>query len=202
LQGHDLTGLPLLRRKELLKKILPASPKIRFSDHIRQDGVLFFQVARGKGLEGIIAKEAQSLYEIGHRSRQWLKVKTQLTQEGVIAGFTAPRGGRKHFGTLVLGVYNGDELICIGHAGGGFGAKELEAILARLEPLIQEGCPFQVPPETHMPVTWVKPELVCEVVFHGWTEEGVMRQPSFLRLREDKAAREVVRESDAKGAEL
>jgi bifunctional non-homologous end joining protein LigD len=198
-QGHDLTGLPLLRRKELLKKILPASSKIRFSEHIRQEGVLFFQAARAKGLEGIIAKEAHSVYEIGHRSRQWLKVKTQLTQEGVIAGFTAPRGGRKHFGTLVLGVYNGDELICIGHAGGGFKAKELAEIRARLEPLIQKDCPFQVLPATNMPVTWVKPELVCEVVFHGWTEEGVMRQPSFLRLREDKATRDVVRESDAKG---
>jgi bifunctional non-homologous end joining protein LigD len=200
-QGHDLTGLPLLRRKELLKKILPISPKVRFSDHIRQDGVLFFQVAKGKGLEGIIAKQAQSLYEIGRRSRHWLKVKTQQTQEGIICGFTAPRGGRKHFGTLVLGVHNGDELTCIGHAGGGFGAKELEEIRARLEPLIQEECPFKVPPETGMPVTWVSPELVCEVVFHGWTEEGVMRQPSFLRLREDKAACEVVRERDNKGAE-
>ena len=199
-KGHDLTGLPLLRRKEVLKKILPASPKIRFSDHIRQDGVLFFQAAQAKGLEGIIAKEAQSVYEIGRRSRQWLKIKTQMTQEGVIAGFTAPRGGRKHFGTLVLGVYNGDELICIGHAGGGFKAKELEEIHARLEPLIQRECPFiKVPLETGMSVTWVKPELVCEVVFHGWTDEGVMRQPSFLRLREDKTACEVVRESDDKG---
>lgn len=199
LQGHDLTGLPLLRRKELLKKILPASPKIRCSEHIRQEGVLFFQAASAKGLEGIIAKEAHSVYEIGRRSRQWLKVKTQLTQEGVIAGFTAPRGGRKHFGTLVLGVYKGDELICIGHAGGGFKAKELAEIRDRLEPLLQPDCPFTVLPESNMPVTWVKPELVCEVVFHGWTEEGVMRQPSFLRLREDKAAREVVRESDDKG---
>ena len=198
-QGHDLTGLPLLRRKELLKKILPVSAKIRFSEHIRQDGVLFFQVARDKGLEGIIAKEAHSIYAIGRRSRQWLKVKTQLTQEGVIAGFTAPRGGRKHFGTLVLGVYDKDELIGIGHAGGGFTAQELAEIHARLEPLIRTDCPFQVPPASGMPVTWVKPELVCEVVFHGWTEEGVMRQPSFLRLRDDKAAREVVREDDVKG---
>lgn len=199
-QGHDLTGLPLLRRKELLKKILPVPAKIRFSEHIREDGVLFFQVAREKGLEGIIAKAAQSVYEIGHRSRQWLKVKTQLTQEGVIAGFTAPRGGRKHFGTLVLGVYDKDELTCIGHAGGGFKAQELTEIRARLELLIQKDCPFKVPPQTGMPVTWVRPELVCEVVFHGWTADGILRQPSFLRLREEKTAREVVRESDDKGA--
>src|SRR6185369_1304447 len=137
-QGHDLTGLLLFRRKELLKKILPSSPKIRFSDHVLNDGVLFFRAVKEKGLEGIIAKHGQSTYPIGSRSRQWLKVKTQLTQEGVIAGFTAPRGGRKHFGTLVRGVYDGDELIGIGHAGGGFEAKELAEIRARLEPLIQE----------------------------------------------------------------
>src|SRR6185369_4271748 len=105
------------------------------------------------------------------------------------------RGGRKHFGTLVLGVYDGDELIGIGHAGGGFEAKELAEIRARLEPLIQEECPFKARPETNAPVTWVRPELVCEVAFHGWTVDGVMRQPSFLRLREDKDPREVVRES-------
>ncbi|HZV81914.1 MAG TPA: non-homologous end-joining DNA ligase [Geobacteraceae bacterium] len=199
-QGHDLTGLPLIRRKEFLKKILPQVPKIRFSDHVLQDGVLFFRVARGKGLEGIIAKQAQSSYQIGTRSRQWLKVKTQLTQEGVIAGFTAPRGGRRHFGTLVLGVYDGGEFTCIGHAGGGFDANELEEIRARLEPLIQEECPFKLKPETGTPSTWVRPELVCEVAFHGWTVDGVMRQPSFLRLREDKAPREVVREGSGKGA--
>jgi bifunctional non-homologous end joining protein LigD len=186
-QGHDLTGLPLLRRKELLKKILPASPKIRFSDHIRQDGALFFQATKGKGLEGIIAKQAQSGYEIGRRSRQWLKVKTLQTQEGVIVGFTAPRGGRKHFGTLVLGVYNGDELICIGHAGGGFKAKELEEIHARLEPLIQKECPFKVPPENGMPVTWVRPELVCEVKLLRHVDEEAKYFFRTLSLLEKKA---------------
>jgi bifunctional non-homologous end joining protein LigD len=192
-QGHDLTSLPLLRRKELLKKILPSVPKIRFSDHVWQDGILFFAVAKEKGLEGIIAKHAQSAYQPGKRSRQWLKVKTQLTQEGVIAGFTEPRGGRRYFGSLVLGVYQGDELIYIGHSGGGFGAKDLQEIREKLDPLIQKECPFKVEPKTNTPATWVKPELVCEVVFHGWTDEEIMRQPVFLRLREDKAAREVDR---------
>jgi len=195
-QGHDLTGLPLIRRKEFLKKILPQAPKIRISDHVRGDGILFFRVARDRGLEGIIAKHGESSYQVGQRSRQWLKLKTRLTQEGVIAGFTPPRGGRKHFGTLVLGVYDGDEFICIGHAGGGFEAKELAEIRAKLEPMIQEECPFKVRPVTTAPATWVRPELVCEVVFHGWTSDGVMRQPSFLRLREDKDPREVVREQN------
>jgi bifunctional non-homologous end joining protein LigD len=96
-QGHDLTNLPLLRRKELLKKILPSSSKIKFSDHVLKDGVLFFNVVKEKGLEGIIAKHSQSAYRMGRRSKQWLKVKTQLTQEGIIAGFTEPRGGQKIF---------------------------------------------------------------------------------------------------------
>lgn len=199
-QGHDLTALPLLRRKELLKKIVPSGSRIRFSDHVGNDGVLFFQVVKGMGLEGIIAKHGQSSYQAGQRSRQWLKVKARLTQEGVIAGFTAPRGGRGYFGTLVLGVYQGGELICIGHAGGGFDAKELKRVHALLQPLIQEECPFGVEPQTNAPATWVRPELVCEVAFSGWTEEAVMRHPVFLRMRDDKAARDVIRESGREGA--
>lgn len=193
-RGHDLTDLPLLKRKELLKKILPSTPKIRFSDHIWKEGVLFYNVAKEKGLEGIIAKHSQSVYEAGRRSRQWLKVKTQLTQEAVIAGFTEPGGARKYFGALVLGVYEGDELMYIGHVGGGFTANNLKDIREKLGPLTQEECPFTVKPETNAPVTWVEPELVCEVALFSWTGDAVMRHPVFLRLREDKAAREVVRE--------
>jgi bifunctional non-homologous end joining protein LigD len=194
-EGHDLTNLPLLRRKELLKKILPTSPKIRFSDHVWKEGVLFYHVSREKGLEGIVAKHSQSTYETGRRSQQWLKVKTRLTQESVIAGFTEPGGGRKYIGALVLGAFEGDELKYIGHVGGGFTAKHLKDIREQLDSLIQKECPFNAKPETNAPVTWVKPVLVCEVTLSGWTEDAVMRQPVFLRLREDKAAREVVREN-------
>ncbi len=147
--GHDLTGLPLVRRKELLKKILPSAPNIKFSDHVVKEGILFFRVAKEKGLEGIIAKHAQSAYRMGRRSRQWLKVKTHLTQEGVIAGFTEPRGSRKHFGALVLGVYEGDELVYIGHTGGGFGAGMLREIREKLDPLIRKKCPFRDEPKTN-----------------------------------------------------
>lgn len=194
LAGHDLTSIPLVARKALLKRILPSTPNVRFSDHVAKDGILFFRVVKEKGLEGIMAKHSQSPYRIGRRSRQWLKVKTHLTQEGVIAGFTQPRGSRKHLGALILGVYEGDELIYIGHTGGGFGAGILGEIREKLDPLIRKKCPFRVEPKTNTEVTWVKPELVCEVQFHGWTDDGIMRQPVFLRMREDKNARDVVRE--------
>ena len=192
--GRDLTGLPLVRRKEILKRILPAAPNVKFSDHVAAEGTLFFRVAGERGLEGIMAKHSQSAYRTGRRSRQWLKVKTKLVQEAVIAGFTEPRRSRKYFGALVLGVYRGDELICIGHTGGGFGTRMLREIREKLDPLIRKQCPFLVAPKTNMPVTWVKPELVCEVAFQGWTDEGLLRQPVFLRLREDKSARDVMRE--------
>jgi bifunctional non-homologous end joining protein LigD len=193
-QGHDMTNLPLLRRKELLKKVIPSGSRVRLSDHVRNEGVLFFNAAREKGLEGIIAKHARSVYETGKRSRQWLKIKTRLTQDGVIAGFTEPGGGRKYFGSLVLGVYDGDQLIHIGNVGGGFNAAQLKDIREQLEPLIREVSPFTGNAETNTPVTWVKPKLVCEVSLAEWTADGIMRQPVFLRLREDKIASEVVRE--------
>jgi bifunctional non-homologous end joining protein LigD len=193
-QRHDLTNIPLIRRKELLKKILPSDQNIKFSDHVSKDGILFFNVVKEKGLEGIIAKHSQSAYRIGRRSRQWLKIKTQLTQEAIISGFTEPRGRRKYFGSLALGVFEGNELVYIGQSGGGFSSMDLKLIRERLGPLIQKESPFKVEPKTDTKVIWLSPKLVCEVAFHGWTDEGVMRQPVFLRLREDKAASEVVRE--------
>lgn len=193
-RGHDLTGLPLLRRKELLKKILPASPVIRFSDHVREEGILFYTVAIQKGLEGIIAKQSQSAYAAGSRSRQWRKVKMRHTQDGVIAGFTEPGGARNAFGSLVLGAFEGNELVYIGNVGTGFTAKQLKDVREKLEPLVSRECPFATAPETNAPVTWVRPELVCEVSLAEWTDDASMRHPVFLRLREDKTAADVTRE--------
>lgn len=195
LQGRDLTGLPLLKRKALLKNILPASVHVKFSDHVAGDGLTFFKVVRDAGLEGVMAKHAASMYHAGKRSSQWLKIKARLTQEAVIAGFTEPRGSRNGFGALVLGVYENDQLIFIGHTGGGFDAQKLKDIRARLNPLIRKTPPFKTEPKTNMPVTWVTPTLVCEVAFHGWTAEGLMRQPVFMRMRDDRDARDVQRET-------
>jgi len=195
LEGHDLTTLPLERRKDLLKKILPADKHVKFSDHVKKEGFLFFQAVQDKGLEGIIAKHSQSPYRMGTRSRQWLKIKTRLTQEGVIAGYTAPKGSRKYFGSLVLGAYEGDEFVFIGHSGGGFTEAALKDIYEKLQPLIQKECPFKINPEPGAEITWVRPQLVCEGTFTGWTEEGAMRHPIFSRLREDKSAGEVVRDT-------
>jgi bifunctional non-homologous end joining protein LigD len=194
LQGHDLTNLPLIKRKELLKGILPRVPEVKFSDHVRGEGRLFFDAARKQGLEGIMAKHFQSRYQPGVRSRQWLKVKRRLTQDAVIAGFTAPRGARKHFGALVLGAFSGNELAYVGHVGGGFDARSLREVRGRLDPLIRKRSPFRAAPGVNEPVTWVKPELVCEVAYAEWTADGMLRQPIFLRLREDKTPREAVRE--------
>jgi bifunctional non-homologous end joining protein LigD len=199
LGGHDLTGLPLKKRKALLAKVLPAGPHLRYSGHVERDGVLFGRTVREKGLEGIMAKDGRSLYEPGRRSRSWLKLKTRLTQEAVIAGFTAPGRGRQFFGALVLGMFVGDELRYLGRVGGGFSAESLKAVREALDPLVQEACPFAETPEDSAAVTWVRPEKVCEVALAGWTDEGIMRQPVFLRMREDKRPREAVLEGLTRG---
>ena len=117
-------------------------------------------------------------------------------QEAVIAGYTAPRRGQRPFGALVLGVYQGGELVYIGHSGGSFGAQRQQEIFARLQPLAQAECPFRAIPEPTAPAVWVRPEVVCEMAFSGWTDDGLLRHPVFVRLREDKPPREVVRENN------
>ena len=194
LNGEDLRNQPLITRKEMLHALLPDLPDIRFSDHILEYGKQFFDLARQNNLEGIIAKRISSRYQTGKRSKDWLKIKIRLQQEAVICGFTAPRGSRKNFGSLVLGVYENDELVYIGLTGGGFDESGLQDLHATLQQLVQPDSPFRERVKTDMPVKWVKPVLVCEVEFAEWTDENVMRQPIFLGLREDKEPRSVLRE--------
>jgi bifunctional non-homologous end joining protein LigD len=194
LDGHDLRNMPLRQRKELLQVLLGKSPVLLFSEHIEDRGIAFFQEVSARGLEGMVAKNGTSSYREGTRSHQWLKVKTRARQEMVIGGFTQGRGGRQHFGALVLGVYEGNELVYVGHVGSGFTEESLAEVRARLEPLVQSNCPFRMRPKTNAPVQWVRPELVCEVEFREWSGRGHLRQPIFRGLRADKSPCSVHRE--------
>ena len=194
LDGKDLRGLPLIERKEILRNLLPDLPNVRYSDHITEYGKDFFNIAQANNLEGVVAKRSNSRYVTGRRTREWLKIKIRLQQEAVICGFTEGRHSRKNFGSLVLGVYENDELTYIGLTGGGFDDAGLKEIYALLQPLVQPDSPFRERIRTDMPVKWVKPVLVCEVEFSEWTDERVMRQPIFLGLREDKDPKMVIRE--------
>lgn len=195
--GKDLRDFPLIERKKLLYEVIKKAntPILIYSDHIEMQGIKFFEIATKKGLEGIMAKDGQSQYIAGKRTYSWLKIKTHLRQEVVIAGFTAPRGGRKKFGSLIIGVYQGNKLKYVGHVGGGFTEKSLEEMHKKLIPLITEKSPFENKPKTNMPVTWVLPKLVGEVSFQEWTKEGIMRQPIFQGLRIDKSPKSVKREN-------
>src|SRR5439155_8055486 len=155
-----------------------------------------------QGLEGIMAKDGTSHYRQGIRSHSWLKIKTHLRQEAVIGGFTEPKGPRHRLGSLLLGVYDNGGLIHIGHVGTGFNQKTLADVRSRLDPLIQDSCPFKNKPKPNAPVHWVRPQLVCEISFDAWTNDGVVRHPVFLGLREDKDASEVRREQPVSSANV
>lgn len=142
-----------------------------------------------------MAKKADSTYHPGIRSSQWLKIKTHRTQEAVIAGFTEGRGGRKHFGALILGMYQNNEFVYIGHTGSGLDDKGLVQVYKKLQPLITDKCPFNKKPKTNMAATWVTPQVVCEVKFQEWTNDNLLRIPIFLRLREDKKATDIIKEN-------
>jgi bifunctional non-homologous end joining protein LigD len=203
LNGRDLRNIPLIKRKELLKSILPEeNPKIKFCDHILKKGKSVFKQVAKKGLEGIIAKRLESPYMEGKRSKNWLKIKTHLRQEAVICGFTPPKGSREYFGALLLGVYIDKTLTYVGHTGTGFDSQKLANIYARLSPLIQPNCPFKTKPKTRSSVTWVKPELICEISFTEWTEEGSMRHAVFVDFRDDKKPKDVIKEKEVSAKEL
>jgi bifunctional non-homologous end joining protein LigD len=197
LDGHNLEKLPLIRRKEILAGLVDGLPNVNLSEHIPEQGIAFYRAVEEKGLEGIIAKDGQSRYQQGVRSRSWLKIKSHLRQDAVIGGFTEPKGSRHGLGSLVLGVYENGDLTYIGHVGTGFSQQRLAELRSQLDGLTQGTCPFKKRPNTNAPVHWVRPELVCEVSFDAWTNDGYIRHPVFLGLREDKAASEVRRERPA-----
>jgi bifunctional non-homologous end joining protein LigD len=194
LDGHDLRNLPLLRRKELLASIIHGLPLVRLSDHVAGEGRAFFQAVAERRLEGIVAKLANSRYLPGQGGRTWLKIKTHLRQEAVIGGFTEERRNRKNLGALLLGVYQDNNLVYVGHVGSGFDRQTLADVRAKLEPLMEESCPFTSRPKANAVVHWVKPQLVCEISLTSWTDDGHLRHPVFVGLREDMPALNVHRE--------
>ena len=191
LNEHDLSDLPLIERKKLLKKLIRKTGTVRFCDHIEENGIDFFRAVQGDDLEGIMAKKKDSLYTPGVRTKQWLKIKHHKSQEAIIGGFTQPKGSRNHFGSLLLGQYRDGKLKYIGHAGTGFNEKTLRELFKKLEPLIQKDSPFDSIIKANSWATWVKPLLVCEVSYSEITRDGMLRHPVFKRLRDDKKSRMV-----------
>jgi bifunctional non-homologous end joining protein LigD len=183
--GFDLMNCSVVERKAKLEEILRPAKFVKLSEHIAGDGEEFFKHIEKFHLEGMIAKRAASKY-VQKRTADWLKVKTVLRQEVVIAGYTEPRGTRSYFGSLVVGLYRGKDLIYVAHTGGGFNEQTLAKLYKLMQPLRTIDSPFKVKPKTNEPVQWVKPKLVAEVKFSEWTADGKMRQPIFLGLREDK----------------
>ena len=195
-EGDDLRGLSLIERKKRLKAILPKHKLIAFSQHRATFGTKFFHEADRKGLEGIMAKRADSQYLSGVRTDDWLKIKTSKRQEVVIAGFTAPKRTRPCFGALVLALAKGKEWRFIGHVGAGFSHETLKELHGKLIKLKTAKSPFPKKVRGEAITTWVKPTLVAEVKFTEWTNSGEMRHPVYLGLRADKRAEEVLRERE------
>jgi len=192
-QGYDLRGLELLQRKKILKALLPKLKNIIYTNHILKDGNQAFADIKKNGGEGIIAKKADSKYQIGKRSKDWLKIKTDKQQEMVIGGFTEPKGGRNGIGALLCGYYEGKKLTYSGKVGSGFTEKILIDLRQKLDKLERKTSPFATIPK-EIGVHWVSPKLVTQIKFSEFTETGSMRHPVYLGLRKDKKATEVTLE--------
>ena len=195
-EDFDLRPLPLLARKALLRKVLPRAGPLRFADHIEEQGEAFYREVEHLRLEGMVAKRADAPYRAG-RSRDWLKLRLARTDDFVVVGMSPGQGHRTGFGALHLGAYEGQRLVYTGKVGSGFSEADLAAIPKALEPLRRATppCAGAVPKaKAHV---WVEPRLVCEVRYTERTADGLLREPIFLRLRDDKPPEECLREAAA-----
>src|SRR5229473_4043566 len=182
--GYDLRETPLLDRKQLLQRLLHTSERFRYSDHQLEHGKELFALAEQNGLEGIVAKRADSPY-VSDRSPYWVKLKSTKTVDAVVGGWTEARTPALPFGSLLLGLYEGKKLRFIGHVGSGFDGKKLQELSSKLKELAVPASPFDAVPETNEKPSWVSPALVARVKFSGWTQEHALRHPVFVALRED-----------------
>ncbi|WP_027378093.1 DNA ligase D [Kaistella palustris] len=205
--GYDLKSLTLMERKAILENILPESESVVLSQVFDTSGIEFLKAAKKMDLEGIMAKRKDSTYHIKNRTREWLKIKANKRQEVVIGGYTKNEGTSKLFSSLLLGVYEGKKLVHTGKVGTGFNAKDQKEMMELFAPLVTKKPPFSEEPDVNKPsrfrpdpphatVTWLKPELLCEVSFTELTSDGIMRHPSFQGMRTDKNAKKVVLEKE------
>jgi bifunctional non-homologous end joining protein LigD len=209
LNGRSLIGLPLTARKQLLAQLCDGvGDPIRFSGEIGGDASALLGEVKRRGLEGLIGKLRDSVYEPGRRSGAWIKLKCLNEQEFVIGGFTPPQGARQHFGAVLVGYYEKKKFLFAGKVGTGFDTKSLTALHKKLKSKKREDCPFAdlpskqggqwvqgITPAMMRKIEWVNPVFVCQVKFAEWTRDGKLRQPVFLGLREDKKPGDVVRET-------
>jgi bifunctional non-homologous end joining protein LigD len=208
LDDKILLGLPLAQRKDLLEKLCEnISEPIRFSGEIGSDATKLLAEVKRRGLEGLIGKQRNSVYEPGRRSGVWIKLKCVNEQEFVIGGYTPPQGARKYFGAILVGYYKGKRLMFAGKVGTGFTAKSLSMLYKKFQQEERDDCPFvdlpskqggkwlqDITPSMMRKMHWVNPVFVAQIKFSEWTRDVKLRQPVFFGLREDKKAREVVRE--------
>ena len=195
LEGHDLRSLRLLERKGCLARILPSAGIVQASDHVEEHGEAFFEAASEMGLEGVIAKRAESRYT-GKRSQDWVKIKCQRRQEFVVGGYTDPRGSGRKFGALHVGIYEGDQLRHVTRVGSGFDDALQDSIWNQLQALRRDTSPFGATGPAGREDHWVEPKLVCEVRFTEWTADGGLRHPIFLGVRTDRKPTDVRREAE------
>ena len=190
--GVDLRKATYADRRRYLAQCLLPTPRVQLI-HAADDGIALNAAALASGFEGVIGKRKSSRYESGRRSSAWIKVKPVATADFVVGGYTQGKGARAPLGALLVGYWDDRKLRYASHVGSGFDDRSLAAVKKRLEPLSRDTCPFAEKPLLNAPTTWVEPKLVAELEFHSWTEDGALRAPVFLRLRDDIDARTVHR---------
>jgi bifunctional non-homologous end joining protein LigD len=201
LEGHDLRSQPLVERKALLRDILPPAGPLRFTDHVEDRGEALFAEVERLGLEGLVAKKKASHYRSG-RSSDWLKVRRERTGDFAVVGFTTPKRTRSGIGALHVATRGEEGLRYAGRVGTGFDESTLARLRERLERAQRDTSPCVGPAPNGREHTWVEPGLVCEVRYKEWTDDGLLRQPVFLRLRDDKSIEECTEERPARRAPL
>lgn len=196
LNGKDLIDLPLIERKEILKEKVSEGNNLLLSVFVKEKGKKLFEEVKKQGLEGIMAKKINSIYEIGKRSKNWLKIKSLKTIDAIIIGYTTGIGKREEIGSLILGIYYDNKINYLGKVGTGFSEEELNKILEKLEKIKVEKCYLENFDEKELDLPekrkaiWVKPKYICEVKFLELTEDKRLRAPVFVRMREDKLPEE------------